>query len=326
MDNDNGCVDTTIPKIHRSLLLLENQDPSHLLCDAWTTLGWSHYYFGNYPIAYDFGLKALNLARDLELKDREAWALDAAASFNSDSTQSIQMHEKAIQIFRDIDDIHGQHRGLNNWACTLSDQGNYDTAWEIAHQSLHLVRQHALKREEINLSETISRILLAKGEYTQAYEYLQNALSLSDTCGSKIEIMSVYVLVTLGQVCLAQNDLEKAENQLNCALTTSIQQDFRGQQMHCHQHLSEVYKRQGKFDKALEHYKVFHSLKETVAGENSARQIAMLEMSHKLEIAQQNAIIKSLQNEKLQLEIDKYKRAQAILENLATRELIIQSA
>jgi hypothetical protein len=61
-------------------------------------------------------------------------------------------------------------------------------------------------------------------------------------------------------------------------------------------------------DKALDHYKLFHSLKEAVAGESSARQIAILKMSHKVETTQRDMEIQRLQNIKLQLEIDEQKR------------------
>lgn len=318
LDSENGNLDTAISRCYEALSLLENQHPFHLLIDAWYTLGWTYFYLGDHPTAYNYGLKALNLARELGLQDREAWALDAVASFGDDTLHSIQMHEKALQIFKDIDDVDGQYRVLNNWACVLSDQGNIDAALEVAHQGLQLVRKHSLKREEINLSETIGEILLAKGEYAQAHEYLQNAQSISDICGN--DIGYVYVLVSLGQVYLAQNELEKAEQQLNFALTTSIQWNIRSEQMRCHQYLSEVYKEQGKFEKALEHYKLFHSFKESVAGESAARQIAMLKMSYQIETTQRDAEIQRLQNVKLQLEIEEQKRVQAILENLATRD------
>ena len=156
------------------------------------------------------------------------------------------------------------------------------------------------------------------GDYPQAQSNLHHATLLFDEYGR--DISSVYVLTDLGQVYLQQNDLERAEQELLKALEASKQMEMRNEQARCHKYLSEICERQGRFDQALKHYKIFQNLREDTAGEGTLKQLAALRVSHQIETAQRDAEIQRLQKEKLQIELDEHKRIHAILEELATRD------
>ena len=318
LDSEVGKLDTAASQCIEALSYVDDQNSPEIYIDGFFTLSWIFYYLGDIPSALDYGLQALKLSQELNLRDREAWALDAVASFYRDPEQSVEMHERALKIFEDLHDLEGQVRVLNNWACVLLDKGDIPSALERSKKCLQLIHKHSMKKDEIFVSGTMGEILIAMGEYLQAQEILQSAISLADTYGP--DISHVYLLVAMGQTYLAQNELEQAETYFLEALTVATNLELRSERMRCHQHLSDVYERWGNFDQALEHYKIFHALKENVAGESSARQIATLKMSHQIETVKRDAEIQRLQNEKLKLEIEEHKRIQAILENLATRD------
>jgi diguanylate cyclase (GGDEF)-like protein len=318
LDSEAGKLDMAASQCIEALSYIEDQYSSEIYIDGFFTLSWIFYYLGDVPSALDYGLQALKLSQELKLSDREAWALDAVASFYRDPEQSVEMHERALKIFENLHDLEGQVRVLNNWACILLEKGDPPAALEKSKKCLQLIRKHSIKKDEIFVSGTMGEILIAMGKYTQAQGTLQEAISLADTYGP--DISHVYLLVAMGQTYLAQNELEQAETYFLEALAIATNLEIRSERMRCHQHLSEVYERWGSFDQALEHYKFFNALKESIAGESSARQIATLKMSHQIETVKRDAEIQRLQNEKLKLEIEEHKRIQAILENLATRD------
>jgi len=318
LDSEAGKLDMAASQCIEALSYIEDQYSSEIYIDGFFTLSWIFYYLGDVPSALDYGLQALKLSQELNLRDREAWALDAVASFYHDPEQSIQMQERALRIFECLHDVEGQSRVLNNWACVLLDKGDHPAALKKSKKCLQLIQKHFMKKDEIFVAGTMGEILIAMGEYSQAQEILQGAISLTETYGP--DISHVSLLVALGQTFLAQNELERAETCFLKALAVAINLEIRSERMRCHQYLSEVYERWGSFDQALEHYKIFHALKESVAGESSSRQIATLKMSHQIETVKRDAEIQRLQNEKLKLEIDEHKRIQSILENLATRD------
>ena len=318
LESEDGDLESSISDCLKALSLLKDDHPSDYLIAAWYTLGWSYYYSGDFPAALEYGLKALKKSEEVGIKEKEAWALDLTASTFKDPTQAIPMYQKALRIFYELTDSEGQSRVLNNLACTLMELGDHSTALEYSQKSLQLAQDTHLKRDEINITGTIGEVFLAMGEYDQAKSHLQNAKLLAESYGR--DISYIYILVDLGEVFLAQNEFEKAEQQLFFALDTATKWNLKNEKMRCHQFLSVLYEKQAKVDKALEHYQLFHSLKESVAGENSARQIAILKINHQVETTQRDMEIQRLQNAKLQLEIDEQKRIQSILENLATRD------
>jgi diguanylate cyclase (GGDEF)-like protein len=318
LESEEGDLESAISDCLKALSLLKDDVTSENLISAWYTLGWSYYYSGDFPAALEYGLKALSKSEEVGSKENEAWALDLAASTFKDPTQSLLMYQKALKMFDELNISEGKVRVLNNMACALSELGDQNAALEYCQKSLELAQEIELKRDPINIIGTMGQIFFAMGKYDQAKSNLQNAKRLAENYGR--DIGYIYVLVDLGGVCLAQNEFEEAEEQLFLALSTATKWKLKTEQMRCHGFLSELYEKQGKVDKALAHYKLFHSLKESVAGESSARQIAILKMSHKVETSQRDMEIQRLQNAKLQHEINEQKRIQSILENLATRD------
>ncbi|NWG06066.1 MAG: diguanylate cyclase [Chloroflexi bacterium] len=318
LDGEAGNLDASIPRALDALSYLKDQAQSETLIDAWYTLGWAYYYSGNYPASLEFGLKSLKAARELGYREREAWCLDLVASIYMDPAEAVQMYRDAHDIFMGLNSIEGQSRILNNWASILMKSGEYASALEMAEKSLELAKQAGLKGDVINITATIGEIFTGMGKYEQAQLNLHNAASLFDQYGR--DISSAYVLVDLGQVYLVQNNLERAEKELLNALEVAAQMKMRNEQARCHHYLSEIFEKRKRFDKALEHYKKFQSLREEIAGEGALRQLAALRVSNQVETAQRDAEIQRLQKEKLQTELDEHKRVHAILEELATRD------
>jgi diguanylate cyclase (GGDEF)-like protein len=318
LDGEAGKLDRALARSLEALEYIKDGSHPELLVGAWYTLGWAYYYSSNYPAALEFGLKSLQLAREAGLQEWQAWCLDLTASTYKEPQQALLMHEEAHAIFQRTGNPTGQSRILNNWACTLLETQQFNAALEMAQKSLQLAREGGLKRDEINIAATIGEIHAKLGEYEQAHSGLQHAMQLFDTYGH--DISSVYVLVELGQVHLEQHDLDRAEQELVKALAVARHMEMRNEQARCHKCLSEIHEQRGQFKIALEHYKAFQALQESISGEGALKQLTALRVSHQIETAQRDAEIHRLQKEKLQIELDEHKRLHTILEDLATRD------
>ena len=318
LDGEMGKLDTSLAHALDALSHLKGNPHPETLIGAWYALGWAYYYSGDYPAALEFGLKSLKLSREIDLEERQAWSLDLVASTYKDPTQAVEMYREAFDILQKLESIEGQSRILNNWAYTLKESEEYEGALEMAHRSLDLAKQANLKGDVINITATIGEILTSMGKLSEAQTKLHDATLLFDEYGR--DISSVYILVDLGQVYLEQNNLDQAEQVLYNALDLSEEMEMRNEQARCHLYLSNIFERRNNFKKALEHYKKFQALRESISGEGALKQIAALRVSHQIETAQRDAEIHRLQKEKLQVELDEHKRVHAILEDLATRD------
>lgn len=318
LDGEAGNLETSLVRSLDALAHLKEPFQPDILITAWYTMGWTHHYSGSYPAALEFGLKALKLAREIEDKELEAWCLDLVACTYKDSDRALQMYEAAFAIFEELNHVEGQSRILNNWAYTLMESKQFAEALELSQRSLLLAKLAGLKHDEINITATMSEILAGLGDYEQAQERLNGAIAMFDEYGR--DISSIFVLVALGQVYLRQNRLDDAEQVLIQALEESSKMEMLNEQARCHQYLSEIFERRGMFEKALDHYKNFQTLRESIAGETTLKEVAALRVSHQIETAQRDSEIHRLQKEKLQHELDQHKRLHAMLEELATRD------
>ena len=318
LEGEGGRLELSLARSLEALSLLKEQPQTDVLIGAWYTLGWAYYYSGDYPAALEFGLKSLNLARETGHREWEAWCLDLTASTYKDPSQALPMYREAFEVFEDLDNIEGQARILNNWAYTLLEANDYPGAFETAQKSMETAKRGNLKRDIINVTATLAEILTCTGDLSQAQAKLHGATLLFDEYGR--DISSVYILVVLGQVYLKQRQLVQAEETLKGALELSGQMEMRNEQSRCHLCLSELYEQQDMYEKALEHFKKFQALRESISGEGALKQLAALRVSQQIETARRDAEINRLQKEKLQIELDEHKRVHAILEDLATRD------
>lgn len=318
LNGEMGNLDKSLSHALEALSYIKDRPQFETLIGAWYTLGWAYFYSGNYPAALEFGLKSLKLAREIEHTEYEAWCLDLVACTYRDSAQSVEMFQEAFNIFEKLNILEGKSRILNNWANTIKEAKEYDRALEMAATSLTLAKQGNLRSDVINITATIGEILTDMGKFSEAQSKLHDATMLFDEYGR--DISSVYILVDLGQVYLEQNKLDQAEQVLYDALRLSEEMELRNEQARCHLYISEIFERRADFEKALEHYKKFQALRESISGEGALKQLAALRVSYQIETAQRDAEIHRLQKEKLQIELDEHKRLHAILEDLATRD------
>ncbi|HSL44932.1 MAG TPA: diguanylate cyclase [Anaerolineales bacterium] len=315
---DCGKPDQAISQCIEALSLLKDLPPVPALSDVWIAMAWIHIYLGNYPAALDYGIKALNLARELGDLHREAWALDAVASSDGasgDAESSIAMHNQSVAIFREVGDAEGQARTLNNMACTLLEVGQLDEALQASLESLQLARQTEMQAEVVIFAGTVGDILIEKGDYHRAEEYIRIGLEASSETGN--QLVSIYQQIVLGRLYLAGNRLDEAEASLRAALKMAEAKEMADSQAQCHQLLSEVAERQNDLLAALKHYKQFHRLKAITTGEETSRRLAILKVTHQSESAIRDAEIYRLHNLELQREIEERKRMESLLHNMA---------
>jgi diguanylate cyclase (GGDEF)-like protein len=299
-----------------ALALLDDQHPIPATIDAQCTLGWVNLHIADYSTAMDWALKALHNSQMLAMPGKEARALDLIACLYGlmhDFPQAESAHHAALQIAQANQDEKAETSLLNNMAMTLLDAGDYALALEAGLRSLHLSRQYKLA--EANAHDTVGQILLAMGDFNQAEAHIREALQIVPELNNNL--MKTYLLKNLGRIYLAQNDLSRAEAQIEQALATALLNSYRSEQADCHQLLSTIHERKADLTGALEHFKQFNTLKEIMAGEEAAKQMALIRVIYEVETAKRDSEIHRLRNIELQSEIEERKRLQLSLEKLA---------
>jgi len=312
VDTYAGNLETSVSKCLQAVALLG--DPhSHIGIRIWFTLGWTSFFLGDYPAALENGLKALDLARELGDQLHEAWALDAVASFHTitgDTVEAVSLHEKALKKFRSLHDTLGEMRALNNFAVSLLEMQDYVRAYEEGLKSFQFARESNVEADIGNNACTLVDILIKMGRLEEAETYLDEAFGYI----SGSDIVRVSLLERVGILRLIRNDLSGAERYTLQALELASDLDQGAEQASCHQSLSEIYEKQGRYREALEHYKKYHEFHNILQRELDAKRLAVLKITHQVDAARHEAEIYRLKTLELEQQVDEQRAIQSELE------------
>jgi diguanylate cyclase (GGDEF)-like protein len=124
----------------------------------------------------------------------------------------------------------------------------------------------------------------------------------------------------LGVTFRCQGEFHKATIVLDYVLNLAQALGTRPLQADCLGELAQSHKALGNYQQALEYYEQFHKIKESIFNECAHTRFKMLQIVHQVEKARKEAELYQLRNVELQREIEQRERAQAALEDLATKD------
>jgi diguanylate cyclase (GGDEF)-like protein len=190
-----------------ALDMAENSYRPDLKVDALHGLGRTFLVFGEVNTSLEYGEKALQLARELDLVNKFPKILLSLGLVFANTRQYeryIAMSREAAECAASISDRRFHGHALNNWADGLTSQflalkeesgvshtELLDEAIERARMSLLLVRQNGLIRLELLAAETLAHAMEHKGIYVEAIAHLEDTLRRLQNHGFVKEILDI---------------------------------------------------------------------------------------------------------------------------------------
>ena len=317
VDTYKGSLKNSVSKCLQAIPLLSEQH-TFIGIRIWFTLGWTYFFLSDYPKAMEYGLKALDLARELGDTLHEAWALDAIASFHGvtgDFETAVPLHDEALMLFRDLNEVLGEMRTLNNLAVSLYEMKQFERALKESNRSLEIAKEYKLHLDVSNNSCTLADILVSMDRLDEAEAHLRESITESS---SGMDLTHVLILTRVGNLRLLKDDLAGAESYLFKALKLASSLNQQAEQASCYRLLSDIHERQGQYFKALENYRKYHKLQDEFQGEQAAKRLDVLKITHQVETAQREAEIYRLKATELEKKVDEQKIVQKALEFQST--------
>jgi diguanylate cyclase (GGDEF)-like protein len=324
LNNDAGNYDLALSQSLRALEILEGladdgSETNLMLLDVLGNISWTYRSFGDYGVAAEYAMKALKRAQALGDSQHEFGMLNILSVIYAESNDlnaALEIGQKVVQHCRLVGHVRGESIALNNLALTYLELGSGAQALEACRKSLDLAREHGIDRVALTALSTMGEVYLGIKDFVNAEDYLLQALGLARQ--HKAGSDEFECLLNLGKVYQSRQNDQAALSAIQSALAISRASNDRRGEFQCHELLAEIYEKRNEFTAALQHFKEFHTLKETVFNENSAKRLAGLQVSHQVETAKRDAEIHYLKTVELKQEIDERKRTQVILEKLAS--------
>jgi serine phosphatase RsbU (regulator of sigma subunit)/Flp pilus assembly protein TadD len=234
-----------------------------------TNLGSIYRLFGNYELAINQNLEALKIYEELQNNEGIAWsALNIARLFKmmKNYNKSIEYINQSLKIYQQIEEDNQVRVGvtlcLKEFGDVYYEMGDFDQAVEYSNRVLEMNKKSGNHLGVANSLATLGKIYFDAGDYQKATTYLERSKTLKDSLNDHTE--TSLLLRYLGKINLINGNLNEAATDLKNSLDFAIKQHLKEDVKEAYLALSELYEHQGNHAKALEFYKLYTGLKDSL--------------------------------------------------------------
>ncbi|MGQ9806773.1 MAG: tetratricopeptide repeat-containing sensor histidine kinase [Chlorobiales bacterium] len=265
-------------------------------------LGRAHDRIGNYSLALEIHLKALDYLKVDYLKGKGD-SKELAQVYSQIGAVHLHLNnfEKAIDCYfkaLDVYDKQGNAKALssiyNNLGVIFRKNGSYDEALGYLKKSLALAESQNEPTAVAYPLYHIGNVEKLKGNLKEAQACFQRGLKLLEGATDKYIICSH--LSGIANVLYESGDFKKAILYHQKALKLGEESSAKEIIYEAHEGLYHCYKKQKKFSNALYHHECFLKVREEVFSEQSDKRIRTMQFEYDYKAAEQEAEIYRLKN------------------------------
>ena len=235
-----------------------------------------------YVNSIDYYLKALKIFEEVQDSDKIGMTLENIGInyyYKKDFPAAISYYNKAFKISmeRKFDELSA--KTLNNIGLVYQDQKKYESSLENYFHALKLTNDPVLKA---NIWSNLGGIYNDLGKYDYAIQYSDSALKVSESIGDNRTIAAN--LANIGSAFTALKKYGDAERNLLRALSLADSSHILNEQMQIEKNLSELYIQKGDYKKAIEKYKQYTLLKDSIFNNKNDSAIMATQMQYTFDI------------------------------------------
>jgi signal transduction histidine kinase len=187
-------------------------------------------------------------------------------SQSNDTENSLKYNLQLLEIDRQLKDDMSAAATLNVIGNQYKDLNNLDKALEYYQAALALNQQNTKQGEHDNRLVTnlinIGTIYQSRGDHRNSIKSFKEALEVKEKNGTPVEIAVMHNY--LASLYLAQGNFAEAENHTKVAITLLSGTDNKRILATSYKRLSEIYAKQGSYEKSLESYQAYSMLKDSL--------------------------------------------------------------
>jgi len=263
---------------------------------------------GNYPKALDYYFRALKIAE--ELKDKKGIARQLGNIGNvyasqGDYSKALDYYFKALKIVEELGDKNQIAAWISNIGTAYSGQENLPKALEYYFKALKMAEEIGyeqlqsncyinigrLYQKQAGIAESHHNIIESNSLFKKALTYYFMGLKIAEERGDKNGVTTDFG--NIGSIYTELKKYKEAEKYLQKALTLSIEMNALNSVREQQQNLSELYEQMHQPVKALEHYKKYIAVKDSIFNEENTKKTVRSEMN--FEFDKKQAIEKAKQ-------------------------------
>jgi tetratricopeptide (TPR) repeat protein len=230
--------------------------------------------------------------------------------------EALTMHKKAIQLSEGLGDPVIMALSLDGIAGVYMQQKKYGLVMKNLEDALTISRKGYFGDFEARVLNDMGVYCAETGNYQEALNYLNQAHAIRE----KLNAFGGMVtdMQQMAGIYEKQGKLDEALNALQKALKIAEDIKVKMKMFPLHEMLSRIYQAKGNAEKSLEHFKLFHTLREEVEHVDAEKKVKNMQLIFEAEqTKKENTIIKAqkkeieIKNVELQQTIDELRRTRA---------------
>jgi diguanylate cyclase (GGDEF)-like protein len=311
-----------IANSERALELLQDAPHLELETQILCSLTFALLSAGEIERAMQVALNALEKAHTLHQPEMQGYAFDGLSSiyarvgeWNDALQNALRARDYALQSR----DYRQQSFLQNNLAWIYLQTGNTAAARETIRDCLARARDAGYPTLHLVALGTAGEIYLAQNDYANAIETCNLFLAQAQEHGMQHEM--VYARRYLGQAHWQNGETALAFDSFHTALALASEFNLPLEEAACHEALAQLYETQNDFQRALQHYKAYQTLREQVVYKSS-REIHTLELLEQLKTSQRELDRVYRETAFLHAQVEAHEQAHRTLYELVTQDAL----
>jgi class 3 adenylate cyclase/Tfp pilus assembly protein PilF len=294
---ENGSYDTALDYFEKSWAVYIQIGDTTGEIGIINNIGNLYRYMADYDKALEYLLKSLEMSEEIGDKKGMAFALN-----NIGIVYALQdQYDKVLEYFfatltlsQELGNKRGIAYALNNIGLVYEELKEYNKALEYYERSLKIKRETGNKNGIASSLKNIGNIYHFLGDSEKALANHLQALEINREIGNKSGI--IHSLNDISEIQMKAGDSGSAYKNLVDALELAKEIDAKFLIKESYLKLSNLYKTNNNYQKALEYFELYTEVKDSIFSEASTTQIA--ELQTKYETEKKEAEIKLLKNDK----------------------------
>ncbi|HOZ51084.1 MAG TPA: tetratricopeptide repeat protein [Chitinophagaceae bacterium] len=279
-----GKTDLALKYGKEALTLAEKLNQPHHKADAYHYIGILHRNIGNYPEAFTYLHNALVIRENMKDSMGIARSFGTLGTIYASQKDYVKAEEyllKSIAVLRVRNDLKGLSNSLGNLGAIYATQQKYSEAFALFKEVLEIDLKRGDKLNATGSYANLAAMLTEQHKYEDALSYHLKAFAHAAELKSPILMTSLHSNIGRTYFLLGQYDSSRVHLLKGLSSANEIKSITSLQDVY--QHLASLDSATGNLAQALQYYKLYIQMKDSLFNESNTKKIMQTQMQYEFD-------------------------------------------
>jgi len=281
--NKQGTFQFALEYYNKALAIYENIGEKSQIAAIFSVIGIVYKGLGSYDLAIEYQRKSLDINQQIKNKkgvSNNIINIGVIYGNLQSYNKAIDYYSEALSILEEIGDISTIIHCKLQIALVYIKKEQFELANNLLLELMPMVESLGIKKHIVNCYSCLGSTHLGLNNTKEAKKYFEKAIDIQ-----KNEIRTdkniANLLISLGEVCLFEQDYNQAISYLNESLELSTKTQDKVQICKGHKYLAEVYSQLHNWQKSDYHFRQFYEIEKSLQNNEALLSVERFDIERK---------------------------------------------